>query len=147
MLLLSELKNDSSFDPLWRDFIRENSLDLCDQFVSSPINYTYCHVSLGQQKWNDHFLLSRNLVNDTSNHVILEDGSDPSDHMPIMMQIEASLQSPPVVEAASEARPKLKWDLCSEDETRRYTTLLDSLLSVTPSYLNDCHQCHCKNED
>ena len=144
----TEFKNVSPLDCHWVDFISHNDMKLCDSFVSSPINYTYFHDSLGQMKWNDHFLMSRPLCSSTSGHVIMEAGDNPSDHHPIMMNLSVSLFPAPTGETTSSAsqNPTLKWNMCNERETMRYTELLDEILLNNPSNF-ECTECHCRNND
>ena len=56
--------------------------------------YTYCHESLGQRKLNDHFIVSQSLLDNGHcfNHQIIEDGNNPSDHLPISMTIRLTVQ-------------------------------------------------------
>ena len=126
----TELKNNLPFDSHWEEFIAKNDLELCDRHVTSQIDYTYRHDSLNQSKWNDHFVMSSSLVNASSNHQILEDGADPSDHLPIMMQVCASLQPSPPFQGNAKKHPSLKWEKCSEDETAAYTAVLNHILQV-----------------
>ena len=81
-----ELNGDSPFDILWDDFMAKYGLAYCSDQSISP-GYTYHHESLGQKKLNDHFIVSRSLLSDglCKNHRIIEDGHNPSDHLPIKM--------------------------------------------------------------
>ena len=83
-----ELKGDSPFDPLWTDFIVKRRLTSCDNFFSSP-GYTYHHDSLGHRKFNDHFIVSKELCDNNMllNHQIVDAGENTSDHLPIMMSL------------------------------------------------------------
>ena len=47
---------NSPFEILWRDFLVNHDLVLCDQFVNNI--YTYSYDSLNHRKWNNHFLVS-----------------------------------------------------------------------------------------
>ena len=78
----TELKSESPFDPYWDEIIVKYNLICCDKFVLGTGNYTYNHESLGQKKWNDHFLVSESAISGkrTSDHVILDEGQNPSDH-------------------------------------------------------------------
>ena len=140
----TELKNESPFDPLWTEFMAKHDLTLCDNFVNSQINYTYFHETLNQKKWNDHFLVSSSLVSSSSNHQILEDGGNPSDHHPIMMQLNACLEAMPPMPSNTK-RPTLKWEKCSEEEKNAYTAILNFSLSQTTSVLSNCDRHHCQD--
>ena len=83
-----ELTGESPFDSLWCNFITKNRLSYCRNLFASP-GFTYHHESLGQKKFNDHFIVSNEIYNDgcCSNHEIMEDGDNPSDHLPIKMSM------------------------------------------------------------
>ena len=72
----TELCDVSPFDHHWRDLQAKHDLQLCDNLVSGHLDYTYSHDTLNQRKWNDHFLVSKGLIASTSNHQILEVGSN-----------------------------------------------------------------------
>ena len=90
--LNTELKGNSPFDRLWDDLTTKNRLSYCSHLFTSP-GYTYHHVSLGHKKSNDHFIVSQDLLNHnlTSNHRVLEEGSNLSDHLPILMDVTVSI--------------------------------------------------------
>ena len=56
-----ELNGASPFDSLWNDFAVKNSFAYCSHVFPSP-EYTYHHSSLGHKKVNDHFLVSKALI-------------------------------------------------------------------------------------
>ena len=89
--LNTELKGESPFDTLWTEMMTRNALASCSPLFSSP-GYTYHHETLGHKKLIDHFVLSHTLMNNmTSGHRILDDGSNLSDHLPIMLQLNVSV--------------------------------------------------------
>ena len=143
----TELSDNSPFDPMWREFIAKFDLVLCDQFVTNSVNYTYSHDSLNQTKWNDHFLVSKKISESSTDHIILEDGSNPSDHLPLMMQIQVLLSNAPPRASPSTSHPKLRWDKCTEGQTRQYTQNLDYLIKQIESRLMNCCAVHCQDEN
>ena len=92
--LNTELKDESPFDPLWKDLISKNGLANCSNFFSSP-GYTYHHVTLGHRKFNDHFIVSQSMIDChmTKNFRILEEGQNQSDHLPILMSTSVPIQT------------------------------------------------------
>ena len=85
-----ELKGVSPFDSYWNDLRVKFDLISCDSFISITDSYTYSHESLGQRKWNDHFLISSRLSTLTNNHLILNEGDNPSDHLPLLFSLSIS---------------------------------------------------------
>ena len=82
-----EFNGTSPFDSYWNELRVKFDLISCDRFISDPNAYTYSHDSLGQRKWNDHFLISSRLSNSTTNHSILNEGDNPSDHLPLLFTL------------------------------------------------------------
>ena len=56
-----ELKGNSPFDSMWADFSTKNQFTYCDNLYSAS-GYTYHHDSLGNRKFNDHFIVSNTLL-------------------------------------------------------------------------------------
>ena len=141
-----ELKGDSPFDSYWNELIVKFNLKSCDNFISNPDAYTYSHDSLGQRKWNDHFLISSRLSALTNNHSILNEGDNPSDHLPLLFTL--SLPHLDYVQpSASDSKPaKLRWEKLSTEQLQQYANKLSELLERIPSplSLSECHtSCHC----
>ena len=90
--LNTELKDESPFDFLWKELMTKNRFTYCDQYVSSPA-YTYRHDSLNQTKFNDHFIVSQSLLeqNIMHDHLILDEGSNMSDHLPLQLKMSPHL--------------------------------------------------------
>ena len=87
----SELKDESPFDCYWTEFMSTNQLTCCDNFYPSN-TITYHHKSLGHKKWNDHFIVSSELlVNEISDFLVLDEGDNLSDHLPIVMKISTEV--------------------------------------------------------
>ena len=143
----TELKGDSPFDTFWNDFCAKFDLIKCDNFVSNsnPTTYTYSHDSLGQRKWNDHFLISRRLENSTINHTILNEGENPSDHLPILFSLSIPLTpTRPSVTETKEA--KLRWEKITVCQKQQYANQLSNLVesSQWPLSTSPCQaSCHC----
>ena len=144
-----ELKGDSAFDSYWDELKVKYNLICCDGFITENDAYTYCHDSLDQRKWNDHFFISSHLSHLTSNHSILNDGDNPSDHLPLLFSINLPIKDL-VPTSESVTRPaKLRWEKLNSEQLQQYANRLLLLLQSTPSSLplSDCHTiCHCTNE-
>ena len=139
----SELKGDSPFDSLWNDLSAKCDLTSCDNFISnaSSITYTYSHDTLGQRKWNYHFLISRRLVTHTKEHSILNEGENPSDHLPILFSLSIPLSNdsdPPVTSGDKPA--KLRWDKLTSSQLLQYANRLSNLVEAShwPLSLSRC---------
>ena len=87
--LNTELKENSPFDQHWHDFMRKNQLSCCDNRYPSD-SYTYHHNTLNQKKWNDHFIVSKSLLDQgrLNDPQIIDDGDNTSDHFPILMSLK-----------------------------------------------------------
>ena len=133
----------------WDDFCAKFDLIKCDSFISnsSPTTYTYSHDSLGQWKWNDHFLISRRLENSTTNHTILNEGENPSDHLPILFSLSIPLiPTRPSVTETKDA--KLRWDKITLCQKQQYANRLSNLVesSQWPLSTSRCQaSCHCSD--
>ena len=105
-----QLNGESPFDDLWDDLSSKRNFAYCSQRFGAP-GYTYCHESLGQRKLNDHFIVSRQLFDDglCSNYRIIEDGHNPSDHLPITMTIRLTVQSNEMDHRSPSVSPTVKW--------------------------------------
>ena len=88
-----ELNGNSPFDENWDNFASRKRLANCSHLFSSP-GYTYHHESLGQKKFNNHFIVSQELLDSAicSSHRVIEDGQNPSDHLPISVKMNIEIQ-------------------------------------------------------
>ena len=103
-----ELNGGSPFDRLWAEFSSKNRFAYCNHLFSSP-GYTYHHLSLGHKKMNDHFFVSQELIDHNQCHgfKILDEGQNPSDHLPITMKVLVEIQATQSKENSIHYRPKL----------------------------------------
>ena len=92
--LNTPLRGDSPYDALWNNVASQNQLSYRSNLFSSP-GYRYRQDKLGQQILLDHFIVSSKILNDgmTSNHQILDDSDNLSDHLPIIMTLLVSIQA------------------------------------------------------
>ena len=125
-----ELNGKSPFDEHWANFATTNRFANCDALFSSP-GYTYHHESLGQKKFNDHFLVSQQILDNSlcSEHKVLEDGQNPSDHLPIQMTMHLEIRPKESVENALDSPPTLKWAKISPSDISRYNNSLSEMIS------------------
>ena len=109
--LNTEMKGTSPFDSLWSNHISKHSLSTCDTYYPSD-TITYQHQSLGHKKWLDHFVSSSLLENSTlSNHIVIEDGDNLSDHSVISMSLKTKLNQHKNYESEnSSTASSLKWE-------------------------------------
>ena len=120
--LNSELKGYSPFDQHWFNFMSRNKLASCDsQFPLDTI--TYHHQSLDHKKWNDHFLVSASMIgSDLSNHAVLHDGDNASDHFLIIMSLSVDIQPHPEETIVQSSTSTLKWDKLTNEQRDNFTT-------------------------
>ena len=148
--LNTELKDESPFDPLWQELMTKNRFTYCDQYVSSPA-YTYRHDSLNQTKFNDHFIVSRTLLEQdlTHSHVILDEGTNTSDHLPLQMKISLHLKKSDFLPEDEISQGKLDWRKMSLTEKANYSSSLEQMLlqRQTPLSVSSCrHVCGCRSQ-
>ena len=122
-----ELKGNSPFDPLWSDFAVKYDLNNCDSFITSPDTYTYSHDSLGQRKWNDLFLISKTLSSNTGNHFVLDEGDNPSDHLPLLFSLSIPLDTIPEPISIGAKPAKFCWDKLTNEHQLQYENRLSSV--------------------
>jgi endonuclease/exonuclease/phosphatase family metal-dependent hydrolase len=110
--LNTELKGKSPFDLQWDALMLSHNLECCDNLTENlgPTTCTYRHDSLQQSKWSDHFLVGKDFVPSTSNHRILDEGGNVSDHLPILMDFSVNLSQGNPKEYPVTKPPTLKWD-------------------------------------
>ena len=119
----TEFRDNSPFDDLWSDCLSTNNLVNCDNLFgnnNNNISHTYIHQTLNHCKWNDHFFISDSLVDASSHHVILDDGDNVSDHLPIMMSVKVSLSESTHASFIPQTMPTLKWERFSELQKSLY---------------------------
>ena len=145
-----ELKGTSPFDPLWAELQTKFDLVSCDSFLP-PSAFTYFHESLDQRKLNDHFLVSKSLldVNALNNCRIMEDGDNPSDHLPIVMTLSINANASTHQPCQPSSIETLKWDKLSSEQKATFSNRLQILVNARPAsvLLSQCRKaCRC-NED
>ena len=125
----TEMKGTSPFDPLWQNLMSRFQLVSCDRMFPHD-SITYRHDSLGQHKWNDHFIVSKLLMeNDSlSHHAIPDDGDNTSDHLPIIMALTSRMSTASVrADTPSELKSALKWEKMDDSQKNAYTQKLSYL--------------------
>ena len=127
----TEFKGNSSFDPLWTDLMSKFGLTCCDSAFPSNTT-TYHHNSLGHKKWNDHFLVSCNLVESASlsDHSVLDEGDNLSDHLPIMMSLKTEFRPTLYKPPQQVLKRQLKWDKLRDSHKDLFTQRLHNILTT-----------------
>jgi len=72
---------------VFSEFIEEHSLLRCDDLELSATGYTYNHDALGHMSWLDHMFVDKKVKDNVTDHKILDNPSNVSDHYAVMMQI------------------------------------------------------------
>ena len=137
-----ELKGDSPFDEFWNNFRTKKRFEYCSDLLTSP-GYTYHHATLDQKKFNDHFLVSEGISKGSicSNHRVLEEGHNPSDHLPILMSMQLEIQSAKNNQKSPMSVPKLRWSKVTQQDILVYHDNLPSLVACQPIFM--CNTTHC----
>ena len=148
--LNTELKDESPFDSLWRELMRKNQFAYCDSHVTN-LNYTYRHDSLNQTKFNDHFIVSQALIEQgkINNHMILDEGENTSDHLPLLMKMSLNLITSNPNPSTSSGLEKVNWNKLSGADKANYSSALEQLLlhRRTPLGVSSCRrQCGCRSD-
>ena len=146
----TEMRGQSPFDEYWTDLMRKFQLACCDSMFPAS-SFTYRHNSLDQHKWNDHFLVSKSLIaeNALNGFHIPDDGDNPSDHLPICMNLVAKIKKRIYKEAPTSAAASLKWNKMSYSQRDSYTTKLNDLVNAVPPVVGTggCeNSCRCDNK-
>ena len=150
--LNTELKGESPFDTPWTDMMTRNALASCSSLFSSP-GYTYHHETLGHKKLNDHFVLSHSLLNTmTSKRCILDEGSNLSDHLPIILHLNVSVSRTAPKTTFTNSEPKLRWKKLRPSDMSAYSERLSHAVEEMLSWRGDLtgsictNNCHCNDE-
>ena len=135
---------------LFKGIIEDYDLICCDgkTINSDVINYTYCHETLNQHSWLDHFIVSKPLYNSLSACLIIDVGDNLSDHMPISCNITTPVYDTlPAGSVPTNRSYNLKWskaDLASyyikSGKFLQSIVCPVSLLRCNPSCNCDSHQ-------
>ena len=127
--LNTELIGESPFDSLWRELMSKNRFAHCDPYVTN-LHYTYRHDSLNQTKFNDHFIVSRALLdgNIVHDHEILDEGENTSDHLPLLMKMSLHLTDSNHNSSSAPSLGKLDWNKMPEKDKVKYASRLELLL-------------------
>ena len=144
--LNTELKGDSPFDAHWDQFANKYKLISCDGFYPSN-SFTYHHKTLNQKKFNDHFLVSESIANagKMSQFVILDEGDNQSDHLPINLTLSSDFGHQSLDPNGSNAVESLKWGKLNDSHKKEYTERVDSFTRNTTNAVfnlpcsNKCH--------
>ena len=141
------MKDESPFDVHWNQFATKYKLKCCDEFY--PHNsITYRHKTLNQAKFSDHFLVSDSIANSgmLSQFVILDEGDNQSDHLPINMTFSSDFSHGFTEQTNTTAPESLKWSKLNDTHKKAYTERVDYFTWNTMNSACNLHcarQCHC----
>ena len=140
--------NNPGFD-LFKHVIDDYNLICCDNLGKHlNINYTYCHESLSQYSWLDHFFISKDLLNKNTLFDIIDSGANLSDHLPICLSLQFDRDSltgeTHDTTSLTTAKPMMRWD--KADLHKYYQNTFSTLQQISvPSHLLNCSDCNCFN--
>ena len=105
---------------MFKDFALAHNLICCDDLLCDDSLYTYHHDSLGHTSLIDHFFVQYELHCLIDCYDIIRDGSNTSDHFPIVVRSTGTSNNSKTNDVVYE-RPKVvrefRWDKC---DTRAY---------------------------
>jgi len=79
--------------PLLCEFMRECDLSCTDHLIADDKCYTYFQPTTGAPSHIDHFVISKNLFSCVQVVSVDDNGSNLSDHLPVTLMCELSLDS------------------------------------------------------
>ena len=83
-----DLKRDNNrCSDLMNKFIYDECLACCTNNVDYKVTFTYESKCSGIKSCIDHFLVSPNLCSDIKDVVVLSDGNNLSDHLPLCLSL------------------------------------------------------------
>ena len=116
----------------WNELMTKLLLVSCDHHYP-PDTATYHYQSLNHKKFNDHFIVSQSLMNDThlSNFSILEDGDNLSDHFPITTSLAFQTKASDSIPTQPVHKPELKWAKITQIASKPFNGNMILLLGVS----------------
>ena len=143
----TEMKGESPFDVHWDRCMNKFGLTCCDNFYPRD-SITYHHKTLDQKKFSDHFLVSRSVITASrmSEFVILDEGDNQSDHLPIKMKLSSDFGNPSTDQNGTTETESLKWAKLNDRHKQNYTERVESFTRSTinaASCLPCTNRCHC----
>ena len=131
---------------LFAGIAADYNLVCCDS-LHSNLKYTYCHATLNQQSWLDHFFVSHPLFNSVISCDAVDRGDNLSDHVPVYCVIKVDFAACDRIVTNKISQPLVyreRWDLA--DTVKFYLQSGVNLQSIEkPSALLDCDdRCACE---
>ena len=127
--------------PLLCEFMRECDLSCTDHLIADDRCYTYFQPTTGATSHIDHFVISKNLLSCVQVVSVDDNGSNLSDHLPVTLMCELSLDSVNAVDAVSRSYLpeskncyQLRWD--KADLISYYNRSYDLLAGIDVRYLH-----------
>ena len=80
-------------------------------------------------------------------HRIIDVGDNPSDHLPISLQLSIETTAAPDRPESVGRVPSLRWEKCSDAHKSAYKQRLSDLLQQSPSSITNCDTAHCESDD
>ena len=145
----TELNNVSPFDSYWSELMKKFNLSSCDHLLP-PNSFSYHHEALDHKKLNDHFIISNSLSESFSNHKIIDDGENLSDHRPIVITLSSSIQEFVPECSSNNQAPKLKWEKLTYTQIENYASVLNYAIDSVSAPVLSCHSknvCRCRSSD
>jgi exonuclease III len=93
---------------MFKQFMVDADLCLCNELFASSVNYTYCHESLGYFSYVDYFIMSRSKSTSLLQLKILEDEPNLSDHLPVFIAVSPSVFNLSLLHTTNKDRHRIK---------------------------------------
>ena len=125
---------------LFKNVLSDYNFTCCDdRAINKSLGYTYCHESLNQQSWLDHFVVTENLLSCVRHFEIIDGGDNLSDHCPIhcVLRVPSLSKESVTSEATGKRLYKQRWD---KADLMSYYMLNGRILQcvLTPDHLLHC---------
>lgn len=121
---------------------QDHCLEVCDDVSSGSVAYTYIHVSLDQKSLIDHVFIHRDCKQLISSYLIVEDGTNMSDHLPICFQLQCQFHSGVNAKMNKNVVVEHRWDKGDRLNYYLHTGCLLNKISHNFSCLSDGYVCN-----
>jgi exonuclease III len=127
------------------DFAYHEDMKFCLDFPDCDITYTYESLANGSKSVIDHFIVSQNIYSCISLYKSIHSGDNLSDHCPISLAVNISLERS--TDVSINAERKVLWHKATDEDLLLYREHVNQLLSTiyVPSNAIQCLNPLCKD--
>jgi len=131
---------------VFKDFALAHNLICCDDLLSGDLTYSYHHDSLGHTSLLDHLFVQYELYCLIDYYDIISDGSNTSDHFPIVCRLTSTSnisQTNSVTRECPKFVREFRWDKCDTRTYYEHTRVLLERVSHDFPCDNNVEMCTC----